>query len=479
MSKRILYMIGITLLSGGTYLSAQTLNQAKELYNEGKYAEAKPVFERFVKQAPGNASYNQWYGVCCFETGDLAKAEKHLKVAVRRRVQEAYRYLGEVYYHTYRFDEAEEMFDEYVTLLAKKKKETEAYDARVELAGQASRMLDKVERVQIIDSVVVDKDALLSAYTLSEECGSLSAYNDFFQTGEPGYSTVYMNQKGDKIYYVRPAEDGHDYLFTQSLLMNDWGDEKQLPMNVNSEADDGYPFVLSDGVTIYYASKGHGSLGGYDLFVTRYNSDSETYLAPEQLGMPFNSPFNDYMMVIDETKHLGWFASDRYQPEGKACVYLFIPNESRERVESDDIELKRSLAAIASIRDTWAPDTDYSQLVALAHEEIPFGPAKIQKDFIFPIHDDVVYYTLADIQSPEAKSYYEKAIAIKRQIQELGERLDGLRVSYTQGNAAKREQLTPAILQAEEQLDALLDQPKDWEKKARNAEIAYLRKNPK
>ena len=261
MSKRILYMIGITLLSGGTYLSAQTLNQAKELYNEGKYAEAKPVFERFVKQAPGNASYNQWYGVCCFETGDLAKAEKHLKVAVRRRVQEAYRYLGEVYYHTYRFDEAEEMFDEYVTLLAKKKKETEAYDARVELAGQASRMLDKVERVQIIDSVVVDKDALLSAYTLSEECGSLSAYNDFFQTGEPGYSTVYMNQKGDKIYYARPAEDGHDYLFTQSLLMNDWGDEKQLPMNVNSEADDGYPFVLSDGVTIYYASKGHGSLG--------------------------------------------------------------------------------------------------------------------------------------------------------------------------------------------------------------------------
>ena len=160
-------------------------------------------------------------------------------------------------------------------------------------------------------------------------------------------------------------------------------------------------------------------------------------------------------------------------------IYQLVTTGERRLQPSDDIELKRSLAAIASIRDTWAPDTDYSQLVALAHEEIPFGPAKIQKDFIFPIHDDVVYYTLADIQSPEAKSYYEKAIAIKRQIQELGERLDGLRVSYTQGNAAKREQLTPAILQAEEQLDALLDQPKDWEKKARNAEIAYLRKNPK
>ena len=479
MSKRILYMIGITLLSGGTYLSAQTLNQAKELYNEGKYAEAKPVFERFVKQAPGNASYNQWYGVCCFETGDLAKAEKHLKVAVRRRVQEAYRYLGEVYYHTYRFDEAEEMFDEYVTLLAKKKKETEAYDARVELAGQASRMLDKVERVQIIDSVVVDKDALLSAYTLSEECGSLSAYNDFFQTGEPGYSTVYMNQKGDKIYYAHETESNHACLFTQSKLLDHWGDEKQLPMNINSDDDDGYPFVLPDGVTIYYASKGNGSLGGYDLFVTRYNIESDTYLSPEQLGMPYNSPFNDYMMVLDETKRLGWFVSDRFQPEGKVCVYLFIPNEDRKRIESENIELKRARASITSIKDSWVAGSDYGDLVKLAHTTIPYGQKKIRKDFTFPIDDRRVYYTLDDIQSPEARNLYQKAISLNQQIQALSARIDEMRSAYTKGNPTKRDQLRPSILEAEEQLESLLPQPDEWEKRARNAEVTYLRNHAK
>ena len=87
--------------------------------------------------------------------------------------------------------------------------------------------------------------------------------------------------------------------------MDEWGDEKQLPMNINSNDDDNYPFVLSDGATIYYSSKGNGSIGGYDLFVTRYNINSDTYLAPEQLGMPFNSPYNDYMMVFDEVKGLG------------------------------------------------------------------------------------------------------------------------------------------------------------------------------
>ena len=51
---------------------------------------------------------------------------------------------------------------------------------------------------------------------------------------------------------------------------------------------------------------------------------------PENVGMPFNSPYNDYMYVIDEFNDLGWFASDRYQPEDKVCVYVFVPNESKQ-----------------------------------------------------------------------------------------------------------------------------------------------------
>ena len=259
--------------------------------------------------------------------------------------------------------------------------------------------------------------------------------------------------------------------------MDKWGDEKQLPMNINSNDDDNYPFVLSDGVTIYYASKGNGSLGGYDLFVTRYNINSDTYLAPEQLSMPFNSPFNDYMMVYDETKELGWFVSDRFQPEDKVCVYLFIPNNEHSRVESEDIEMKRARAAITSIQDSWKPGSDYSNLIELAHKEIPYGEAKIEKDFEFVINNSLVYYKLDDIKSPEAKSYYGKVVSLNKQIKELNDKLADLRASYSSGNSAKKEQLKPAILEAEEQLNSLLDQPEELEKKARNTEINYLKSN--
>lgn len=474
LAKKLLCALGLALYCCAG-LQAQSLDQAKKLYNEGNYAEAKPAFEKLVKQAPGNGSYNYWYGVCCFETGDLAGAEKHLSAAVKRKVQEAYRYLGEVYYATYRFDKAAEMFEDYITLLAKKKQPAEAAEIRLDLATKANRMMDKTEDVQIIDSLVVDKADFLSAYTLSEESGSLASFQHFFQTPDEVSSTVYKNQKGDMIYYAHATDGNHYCLFSQSKLIDGWGDEKQLPMNINSNEDDNYPFVLPDGVTIYYASKGNGSLGGYDLFVTRYNMSSDTYLTPEQLGMPFNSPFNDYMMVIDEVKGLGWFVSDRYQPDDKVCVYLFIPNDERKRVDSEEEDVKRARASIASIRDSWREGADYAELIRLAHAELPYGKNEIKKDFDFVISNQLTYYTMDEIQSPEARNYYEKVIALRRQIDELNSQLDKWRNAWTTGNKSRREQLAPKIEEAEKQLDTLLQQPAGWEKKARNAEINYLK----
>lgn len=73
-------------------------------------------------------------------------------------------------------------------------------------------------------------------------------------------------------------------------------------------------------------------------FVTRYNTNTDTYLVPENVGMPFNSPYNDYMYVIDEYNNLGWFASDRYQPEDKVCIYVFVPNDSKRTYNYEAME---------------------------------------------------------------------------------------------------------------------------------------------
>ena len=474
-NAKMLIALALVTLCGGERLEAQTLNEAKAWYQEGKYEEAMPVFARFVKSAPNNGSYNHWYGVCLFETGDIRGAEKYLKVGMRRRVQESYRYLAEVYMKTYRFEEAVEMFEDYIEQLAKKEQDTAPWEVRLAAAEEGVRMLSKVERVEVIDSVVVDRDAILDAYVLSEESGKLMTYRDFFQREDAPGAVVYVNQKGNQAYYARPDEDARFHLFSQSKLMDGWGDEKILRMN--TEGDENYPFVLPDGVTIYFASSDPGSLGGYDLFITRYNTETESYLNPECLGMPFNSPYNDYMMVYDGVKGLGWFASDRFQPEGMACVYLFIPTEERTWVDSEEEDEFRAWASLESIRVTQDTLTNYSERIALAHQEIPYGQKGVERDFIFPIDDQTVYYTLDEIQSSEARNLYQQALDLNRQIASLKESLEEKRKVYERGDASRKESLVATLLDEEARLKELLPQPAALEKEARNAEILYKRKH--
>ena len=463
----------ILLLSVSFYGYTQSLDQAKTLYNEGRYEEAKPAFEKLVRQSPNNSSYNHWYGVCCYETGDFEKAEKHLLVANRRKVMESYRYLALLYNELFRFDEAIDMWDEYIAMQSKKKEDTSESETELGRTRNLSRMQKRTEDVQIIDSIVLNKNAFLEAYSLSEESGTIVSYNSFFENENNASSVVYTNQNGSMIYYARPNENGFYSIYSQSKLIDAWGDEKALL--TNSNADNNYPFVLSDGVTIYFASKGYESIGGYDIFVSRYNTNTNSYLAPEQMGMPFNSMANDYMMVIDEAKGLGWFVSDRNQAEDNVCVYLFIPDPARKRIEDfEDIEAIRSKASLASIRDTWREGADYTELINLAHADMTLNKTKKERDFEFVVNNKTTYYTLSEIKSHEAKDLYSEVISINKQLENLNKRLDDIRKSFTNGNASTREQLVQTILQAENQLYTLTENAKIQEKKARNAENRQL-----
>ena len=50
------------------------------------------------------------------------------------------------------------------------------------------------------------------------------------------------------------------------------------------------------------------------------------------------------MYAIDDYNNLGWFASDRYQPEGKVCVYVFVPNESKTTYDYDVMDAGKMIS---------------------------------------------------------------------------------------------------------------------------------------
>ena len=161
----------LLLLSISFFGYSQSLDQANRMYDEGLYEKAKPVFERLVKQSPNTTLYNHKYGVCCYETGDMVSAEKYLLISYKRKQIDSYMYLAMLYTEQYRFDEAREMWEGFIELRGSKKGDTSAAEEALKQVRNLLRMQKATEDVQIIDSVVLDKNAFLEAYNLSSESG--------------------------------------------------------------------------------------------------------------------------------------------------------------------------------------------------------------------------------------------------------------------------------------------------------------------
>jgi hypothetical protein len=259
----------------------------------------------------------------------------------------------------YLFEDAINTYEAFIAKQTKRRRSVGEAPALMEQSRAHLRMIKGTEEVCIVDSIVVDKKNFLSAYRLSAETGTLDTYNNFFRQNSNEAATVYKTELADRIYYAQKGAGGHYDIYKAWELKGGWDVPERIGVMASDSTNANYPFVMNDGITLYYAADGAGSMGGYDIFVTRYDPDSETYLTPDNVGMPFNSPANDYLYVVDEWNNLGWFASDRYQPEGKVCLYIFIPNATKRvyNYETTDKARLARLARIASLRETWGAAT--------------------------------------------------------------------------------------------------------------------------
>lgn len=471
------------LLTIGIFIStvvpagALTLNEARELYKAGKYEEAAPVFKAQLKRRPNDGSLNHWYGVCLFHEKKYDEAEKYLKVGAKRKVLESPHFLGDLYMALYRFDEAVERYEEYAANLEKAKKQVpDSIQEAIARARKAKLMLQHVEQVQIIDSLIVDADSFFASFKMTPESGRIGT-SETLGIDIPENTIGYVPEREDKVFFGMAVDGKGKELCTMNKLIDGkWSKTAPLPDGVNTDRDEAYPFFLNDGVTLYFASNGGNSIGGYDIFITRLNLENNTYLKPENVGMPFNSIYNDYMMAIDEMLNIGWFVSDREQIPGKVTIYLFIPNESKRTYNLDEITTDiKSLALIRSIRDSWPENADYTDLLRQL-DEIKEAKKESRPDFVFAIHNGRHYTTLDQFTSTEARNLYIKATEARKNIAQLESKLSVMRPQYKQAQGTTRQRLSAEILALESQLLSLYAQPGEYENRARKAEIDALNK---
>lgn len=349
-----------------------------------------------------------------------------------------------------------------------------------ELEQRLESMRGFTQKVMFIDSVVVSKSKLLSSLNIPDEAGSIQAYNKFFNTTDQPNSIVYLNQLRNKCVFSKFADGGWD-LYTKEMIGEKWSNA--VPLKgldiLGDDVDINWPFLLSDGTTLYFAAKGVESIGGFDIFMTRYDETTQSYLKPENIGMPFNSIDNDYFFIVDEYDGIGWFATDRNQPEGKVCIYSFIYNDVRENYVVDEYtpEQLRQLSEIHSISQTWT--SNQARLGALEQLTAVYKRKFTQKkknDFEFVINDELTYTTLTDFRSSEAAEMYVDLNELLRKKNKLDSSMERARIAYPTARQAQREQYKQQLLAAEKQSEKYETDIKNLSKKIRRIELTKLGK---
>ena len=334
-------------------------------------------------------------------------------------------------------------------------------------------MLESTQRVFFIDSIVVDKEDFIKHIPLPRECGTISAIQEGENTG-----AAYINEFGNKKYYSVRDTTGNAAIYTSDKLGNDWSKPMGLTGIANITNPD-YPFMMPDGTTFYFSQTGDDTLGGYDIFVTRYDGSTGEFLKPNNMGLPFNSTANDYMYVVDELDSLGWLVTDRFQPEGKVCIYTFVPSKTRENfdlAEMSESEV-RQFATIQSIQDTW-PSEEAREVALQRLQNMMTRNTQLHEtvSFTFEINDEITYHSPDDFLSASARKKFMELLQLKERNQENLQRLETMRERYYHADDAERASMRKNILDAEKELERQNVSILNTEKNIRNEEIMLLTK---
>lgn len=133
-----------------------------------------------------------------------------------------------------------------------------------------------------------------------------------------------MSADGNFLYFVSDrigGEGGRDIYRCVKLPNGEWSKALNLGNMINTKYDEEAPFLTADGKTMYFSSKGHRTMGGFDIFVTKLGADG-VWSMPENLGFPLNTVEDDLFFVPMADGRRGYLSSARPGGYGLSDIYL-------------------------------------------------------------------------------------------------------------------------------------------------------------
>ncbi len=136
-----------------------------------------------------------------------------------------------------------------------------------------------------------------------------------------------ITSDGRFLYFAseRPGGLGGRDLYVSMNLDGDWGPAINLGPSINTKYNEDAPFIHPDGITLFFSSQGHKSIGGYDIMFSILKENN--WIEPISMGIPLNTTEDDRYYVINAKGDVGYFSSNRGGVGGKGeqDIYMVTP----------------------------------------------------------------------------------------------------------------------------------------------------------
>ncbi len=330
------------------------IKNAEKLFTEKKYSEALEFYAQLASNHSDDADYSYKYGTCLLYAGaDKEEALKFLKFSVTKTGVDpmAYFFLGKAYQLNYYFKEAIESYTDFKGRAPVKVLKEYEVASLIKQCEEGKAVIQDIQSVNVLSKKEASRAEFFRSYDLGQFDRKILVKPDDFKTKldkklnesslivhSPSAQEVYFSSYGEK------GENGRDIY--KVVLFAD--QTKSAPLNVgssiNTPYDEDYPYLHPNGRVLYFASKGHNSLGGYDIYRSQLDVNTRLWGPAVNLGFAINSPDDDILYVTDMGEDVAYFASSRASAKDEITVFKIVP--ATERIENTIV--KGDLVAEAS-----------------------------------------------------------------------------------------------------------------------------------
>ena len=309
--------------------------EANVFFEEGNYVQAYAAYSQLVSLYGSNPIYAFRFGAAgIYATTDREKCVFFMKDGVRRGYTEpeTHYYLARAYHLSYNFKEALAEYEKFETSAEKKQLAKSDCKAQKLSAESGLNLMNSIKDVQVLEKTEAEKSSFYRYMNIDPSIGKiistpkeLLSKLDLKSKEE---HVFFLPSNGKKIFFSSKGKDGltGKDIYTTSRVNGTFTPPVKLKSSVNTEFDEDFAFMHPNGSTLYFASKGHGSMGGYDIFRCEWDATISNFGPAINMDFAINTPDDDLFFITDSLNTTAYFASSRLTSPDKLYVYRVFVN---------------------------------------------------------------------------------------------------------------------------------------------------------